>query len=303
MKVWKPASFLLLAACVSSPASARAQDDPLTRAYTAEECSSCETWNVPHRPVHLFGNTYYVGTEGLASILITSAEGHVLIDGALPNSAPLILENIRSLGFDPADVKLILNSHAHFDHSGGFAALQRATAAPVAVSATSAGAIRTGRPGPDDPQHGALVATPPVSNVIVIEEGRPMVVGRLSLTPYLTAGHTPGGTTWTWRSCEGERCVDFVYADSQTPISADGFLYSRSPRYPDAVADFRRGQAVLERVPCDILVTPHPSASNLWERVATAPEGLIDRNACKQYAARSREQLQTRLQREQTGQN
>jgi metallo-beta-lactamase class B len=298
----KRVSFLLFAICVSSR-SARAQDDPLTRPYTVGECSSCAAWNVPHRPVHLYGNTYYVGTEGLASILIASPEGHVLIDGALPSSAPLILANIRSLGFDPADVRLILNSHAHFDHSGGFAALQRATGAPVAVSVESAGAIRSGLAGPDDPQYGVLVPTPPVSNVILIEEGKPMVVGGLSLTPYITAGHTPGGTTWTWRSCEGERCVDFVYADSQTPISREGFLFGGSPQYPGAVADFRRGFSVLERIPCDILVTPHPGASNFWQRAASAPEGLIDPAACRQYAARSLEQLQARLQREQTGQN
>jgi metallo-beta-lactamase class B len=302
-RAWKRISLLLLATWVSSPQSARAQPEPLTRPYTEEECSSCAAWNVPHRPVHLYGNTYYVGTDGLASILVTSAEGHVLIDGALPNSAPLILANIRALGFDPADVKLILNSHAHFDHSGGFAALQRATGAPVAASVESAGAIRSGMASPNDPQYGELAATPPVSNVILIEDGRPMEVGGLSLTPYITAGHTPGGTTWTWRSCEGERCVDFVYADSQTPISAEGFQFSGSPRYPNAAADFQRGFAVLERLPCDILVTPHPGASNFWQRAASAPEGLIDPNACRQYAARSREQLQARLQREQTRQN
>ncbi|MBB4637835.1 subclass B3 metallo-beta-lactamase [Longimicrobium terrae] len=303
MIAWKRMSLLLLAACAAPPRPAGAQSDPLTRAYTPQECSSCAEWNAPHRPVHLFGNTYYVGTQGLASILITSPDGHVLIDGALPNSAPLILANIRSLGFDPADVKLILNSHAHFDHSGGFAALQRATGAPVAASAQSVQAIRSGRSGDNDPQHGELVGTPPVANVTLIHEGRPMQVGSLSLTPYLTAGHTPGGTTWTWRSCEGERCVNFVYADSQTPISADGFLFSASPRYPNAVADFRRGYEVLERLSCDILITPHPGASNLWQRAATAPDGLIDPQACKQYAARSREQLQTRLQTEQARRN
>ncbi|HEX8395743.1 MAG TPA: subclass B3 metallo-beta-lactamase [Longimicrobium sp.] len=294
---------LLLGAWMGLPAAAQAQSDPLTRGYPADQCSNCAAWNVPHRPVHLFGNTYYVGTDGLASILITSPEGHVLIDGALPNSAPLILANIRALGFDPRDVKLILNSHAHFDHSGGLAALQRATGAPVAVSAQSAGAVRSGRAGENDPQYGELFPTPPVPNVTTIQEGRPMRVGSLALTAYITAGHTPGGTTWTWRSCEGGRCVDFVYADSQSPISADGFRFSGNTRYPNAAADFERGYAVLERLSCDILITPHPSGSSLWQRVATAPDGLIDRDACRQYAARSRAQLQARLESERTRQN
>jgi metallo-beta-lactamase class B len=303
IKGWKQASLLLLATSVSTPEPATAQADPLTRPYTTEECSSCAAWNAPRGPVHLFGNTYYVGTEGLASILVASPEGHVLIDGALPNSAPLILENIRSLGFDPADVRLIVNSHAHFDHAGGFAALQRATGAPVAASAHSAQVIRSGMSGPDDPQYGELVPMPPVSHVITIEEGTPIEVGRLALTPFITAGHTPGGTTWTWRSCEAERCLNFVYADSQTPISREGFLFGGNPQYPDAVADFQRGFELLEQLPCDILITPHPGASSLWQRAASTPEGLIDPEACRQYAARSREQLQARLQRERGGQH
>src|SRR3954467_8247614 len=84
-------------------------------------------WNLPQAPLRLFGNTYYVGTKNLSSILITSPSGHVLIDGALPESAPLILANIKTLGFEPRDVKLILNSHAHYDHAGGIAELRRAT--------------------------------------------------------------------------------------------------------------------------------------------------------------------------------
>jgi metallo-beta-lactamase class B len=289
---------MLLAA--SAPRPAAAQTDALTRPYPPEECSSCATWNAPHRAVHLFGNTFYVGTEGLAAILITSPGGHVLIDGGLPDSAPLILANIRSLGFDPADVKLLLNSHAHFDHAGGLAALQRATGAPVAASAGSVAVIRSGMPGPDDPQYDVALPMPPVPEVIAIEEGRALEVGSLSLTPFITAGHTPGGTTWTWRSCEGERCVDFVYADSQTPISADGFMFSSNAHYPTAVEDFQRGFEILERIPCDILITPHPGASGLWQRVASAPEGLIDRGACGRYAAHAREQLRARLQREQS---
>ncbi len=291
-------SLLLLAASIAAPVRAHAQADPLTRPYSTEQCSSCVAWNAPHRPVHLFGNTYYVGTEGLGSVLIASPEGHVLIDGALPNSAPQILENIRSLGFDPADVKLILNSHAHFDHAGGIAALQRATGAQVAASAASADVLRSGTVGSNDPQYGTLAAMPPVRGIVAITEGEAIQVGRLSLIPHITAGHTPGGTTWTWRSCEGERCLDFVYADSQTPVSREGFLFGNSAQYPSAVADFQRGFEVLERIPCDVLITPHPAASGFWERVVTAPGGLIDPGACKRYAATARKQLQRRLERE-----
>src|SRR5579863_8374542 len=90
-------------------------------------CDSCAAWNAPQAPFRVFGNTYYVGPARLASILVTSPTGHVLLDGALPQSAPLIDANIRQLGFKPEDIRLIVTSHAHFDHVGGVAAFQRLT--------------------------------------------------------------------------------------------------------------------------------------------------------------------------------
>jgi len=127
-------------------------------------------------------------------------------------------------------------------------------------------------------------------------------VGPLVLTAHLTAGHTPGGTTWTWRSCEADRCLQLVYADSQTPVSADGFLFTRSPTYPTAVADFEHGFATLERLACDVLLTPHPGASAMWDRLPGRETGVarvvVDRDACRRYAASARAQLLQRLARE-----
>jgi len=277
--------LLLVAGCATPPPA-----ELLTAAYPAQQCASCAEWNAPQEPFRIFGDTWYVGTHGLASILITSPDGHVLIDGGLPNSAPLILDNIRALGFDIADVRLILNSHPHYDHAGGLAALQRASGARVAASAPSAAVLEHGRPGPDDPQFAIHLDFPPVADVRALAEGEAVAVGPLSLTPHLTAGHTPGGTTWTWRACEADDCLDLVYADSQTPVSADGFRFTGSP----AAAGFERGSALLERLPCDILITPHPGASSFWERRASAA-GLIDRGACKRYAESARQQLARRL--------
>jgi len=113
------------------------------------------------------------------------------------------------------------------------------------------------------------------------------------LTAHFTPGHTPGGTTWTWRSCDGDVCKDMVYADSQTPVSADGFFFTRSTTYPTAIADFERGFKVLENLSCDILITPHPSASKLWERVESRT--LTDTSACKRYAANARAALAKRV--------
>jgi metallo-beta-lactamase class B len=292
----------LLALTVPSPLAAQEPEAPPVDSTTTIRCESCAEWNAPQRPFRVYGNTYYVGTHGLAAVLVTSPEGHVLIDGGLPQSAPRILENIRALGFRPEDVRLILNSHAHFDHAGGIAALQRATGAVVAASPRSAPVLERGASGPDDPQYGALPAFPQVREVHVISDGEPLTVGPLTLTAHFTAGHTPGGTSWSWRSCEESRCLDLVYADSQTPVSADGFYFTRSRTYPWALSDFEHGFQVLERLPCDILLTPHPAASRLWERVAARKAGnadaLVDPGACRAYAAAARDQLAVRLERE-----
>ena len=261
-------------------------------------CSLCAEWNVPRDPLKLWGNTYYVGTEGLSALLVTSPEGHVLIDGALPESAPLIAANVAALGFRLADVRLILNSHGHFDHAGGIEALRRASGAEVAASAASARELRAGASGADDPQHGELLPFPPVARVREVADGDTVRMGPLALTMRATPGHTAGASTWTWTSCEGGRCLDMVYADSMTPVSAEGYRFSGDAAAPIR-AGFERSYAVLESLPCDVLVTPHPSASGLWERVAAreagAADALADPAACVRYAAAARTRLADRL--------
>jgi metallo-beta-lactamase class B len=271
-------------------------------AQRARECPSCAEWNAPQRPIRLHGNTYYVGTHGLGAILVTSPAGHVLIDAGLPESAPLIRASIESLGFRIRDVRLIVNSHAHFDHAGGIAELQRVSGARVMASEWSAGALMNGGPMLGDPQLGVALSFPAVRGVNAFSFGDTLRVGPIALVPHATPGHTPGGTTWSWRSCDRTRCLDFVYADSQTPVSADDFLFTRSAAYPNALADFRRGHAALERLSCDVLVTPHPDASHLWRRVSatdgTPTPALVDRTACKRYAATARRLLEARIERE-----
>lgn len=294
--------FLAVLIALALPSALAAQADSAATEQSESSCTACAEWNTPQRPFQIFGNTYYVGPRGLGAVLVTSAEGHVLIDGALPESVPLIAENIRELGFRVEDVRLILNSHAHFDHAGGIAALQQASGAEVAASPSSRRVLERGSAGRDDPQFGELASFPPVDDVREITDGETLQVGPLALTAHFTPGHTPGGTTWSWRSCEGERCLDLVYADSQTPVSSDGFEFTRSRHYPNAIADFERSHAVLERLPCDILVTTHPGASRLWERLEAreqgAPDALIDPAACRRYAAEARTMLERRVARE-----
>ncbi len=291
----------LLATAVAAAFAGALFTAPLSaQGYTAQQCPSCAEWNTPHAPVKLFGNTYYVGTSGLTAILIASPDGHILIDGGLPESAALILRNITALGFRVRDVKLILNTHDHYDHAGGIAELARATGAAVVASAPSAASMRAGRALRSDPQFAIALPMPAVATVRTIADRDTVRVGPLALVAYSTPGHTVGGTTWSWRSCESSRCLDIVYADSQSPISDDTFRYSGDSRYPDAAADFARGHRLLEQLRCDVLLTPHPAASMMWERLqrdASSP-GLVDPDACKRFAASARAALASRLARE-----
>jgi metallo-beta-lactamase class B len=207
-------------------------------------------------------------TVGSRSTIHFSAADCILIDGALPESAPLIVADIRSLGFRVEDVKFIVNSHAHFDHAGGVAELQRLSGARVATSQWTADVMNKGAVPRDDPQFGTLAPFARVARNETIKDGENLSVGTVTVTAHLTPGHTPGGTSWTWRSCENGRYLNLVYADSLTPVSASGFLFSRRKAYPHA-DDFKRSFSFLESTPCDILVTPHPEASNLAASGAT----------------------------------
>ena len=269
---------------------------PLPAQDVNASCSSCAVWNKPQRPFRIYGNTYYVGTHGLNSVLIASEGGHVLIDGALQESAPLIAANIRSLGFRIEDVKLIVTSHAHFDHAGGVAELQRLSGARVAASPWSADALKRAVPR-DDPQFGILRPVAHVAQVEILRANEILSVGAVTITEHSTPGHTPGGTSWTWRSCENGRCLNLVYADSLSPVSADGYLFSRRKEHPQP-DDFERSFSFLDTTPCDILITPHPEVSHLWERLEqrnSRPDAMIDPAACHVLAETSREQLRKRL--------
>jgi metallo-beta-lactamase class B len=268
-------------------------------------CADCAEWNVPHAPFKVYGNTYYVGTNGLSALLVTSPSGHVLLDGALPESAEQIAANIRTLGFRVEDVRVIVNSHVHFDHAGGIAALQRMSGAEVVASARSAPVLISGEVGRDDPQYGIIQPIAKVARVRTIPAGDTLRVGPLLLRAMHTGGHTPGGTSWTWTSCEGTACWSMVYGDSQSAISADDFYFTRTTTYPRALDDFAAGFAALESVSCDVLVTPHPDATALWARLARRDAGereaLRDPSACKRYAATARERLAKRVATERAG--
>lgn len=305
------AAVLLAVSCLATftaHAAGQLQEDP------PNTCADCAGWNAPARPFKLFGNTYYVGTAGLSAVLITSDAGHVLLDGGLPQSARLIDANIRALGFRTADVRFILNSHAHFDHAGGINALQRASGAVVAASASGVSALRRGMPTDDDPQfafgpkfHGYPAVNGKLQGVA---DGEVLRLGPIAVTAHLTPGHTPGSTSWTWEACDTagkeRRCLRMVYADSLTSVSAPGFRFTGNTTRPNLVERFRASIAAVASLPCDIVVSTHPGFTKLEEkrnRRGTMPPGapgdpFIDPQGCRTYAAEAAKRLDARIAEE-----
>ena len=261
----------------------------------AQACKDWDDWDRPAPPVRIHGNTYLVGTCGIATILITGTAGHILIDAGTEKGADLIADNIRSLGFDLADVQVLLHSHEHRDHVGGMARLQQLTGGQLVASSPAAEVFTTGAASADDPQAGMEKPFPAVARISrIIKDGEFVRLGNLSLTAIATPGHTPGAMSWTWGSCDGGVCRRIVYADSLTPVSRDDYKFSG---HPEAVAAFRASFEKLRKVDCEILLTPHPSASELRRRVSA---GVLnpDPTACRTYADSLAKRLDERLAKE-----
>lgn len=247
-------------------------------------------WNRPQAPFKIYGNTYYVGVHGLSAVMIVGSQGNILIDGDLDISSDQIAEHIHQLGFHIADVRLILNSHAHTDHAGGLSALQKMSNADVAASPWSAALLRKGGVAPEDPQFGSLGPIAAVAKVKEVKDGETIHLGPLALTAHFTPGHTPGGTSWTWQSCEDGACKTIAYVDSLTAVSAPKYRFSD---HPEVVAQFRKSFGVVDALPCDILITPHPEFSDVMGRRAS---GAWDTpGGCHKLAEASRAGLEKHL--------
>jgi metallo-beta-lactamase class B len=262
----------------------------------ATQCEDWDEWDKPGPPFRIHGNSYYVGTCGIGAILIASDDGHFLIDSGTEAGADVVLANIRALGFDPADISLLLTSHEHFDHVGGMAKLQAATGADVLTSEAAQSVLRTGVANPADPQFGMSEAMAPVPVVETYGLGNHYgyILDGLGVSMIQTPGHTPGALSWQWQSCDdvGD-CRTIVYADSMTPVSNDSYRFSDHPEY---VAAFRAGIARVVALDCDILLTPHPSASDMRDKLLG--DGLASGTNCRDYAASITRRLDARLAEE-----
>ena len=292
-------------------ASSHAQDAK----YPPKNCEPCGYWNEPGEPFHVIGNTWYVGTANLSSILLHTADGAILLDGGLPQSAPLIAANIRKLGFRVEDIRIIVNSHAHYDHAGGIAELQELSGARVYASPPSKQAFERGLPMADDPQilfGDAHNSFPAIRNVHAVKDGETLKLGSLAITAHFTPGHTPGGTTWTWKECDkpagaddsNRRCVNIVYADSLNSVSAPGFKFIGDAKQPSRVQSFEKSIDTVAGLPCDLLLAPHADAIDVKGKLAKrqaqpSVNPFIDATACRGYAEGARQRLEKRVLEEQ----
>ena len=277
--------------------------DPLTQPIASPYAAQ---WNRPQQPARIHGDTYYVGVGGLSVVLIDTRDGLILIDGALPQSVAAIKEHILELGFRLEDIKFILNTEAHFDHSGGIAALARDSGAQVVASPLGAQALRAGSVLAADPQAGEIEPMPAVENVREIADGETLQLGDVTVTARYTPGHTPGSTSWTWVSCEdAERtdCLNVVFGASLTPVGADDFHFIGDAGHADLTPAFRRTMRDFAKLPCDILISAHPDHSGGDRKLTQLLEGVtpnpfIDAQACGSYAAKNEAKLDARIAKE-----
>lgn len=289
-----PVMALVLTACAHAGGAA-----PLTpessRADWVAACEDWDEWDKPAPPYRIHGQTYQVGTCGISAVLIVGDEGLVLIDTGTQGGSEAVEANIARLGFAMSDVKALLVSHEHYDHVGGMARLQRLSGAPVFAGWGASPVIRSGQDDPRDPQHGLHEPMEPVTGEVrSVKDGETGTLAGVAITGIATPGHTIGAMSWSWESCEGGECVTIVYADSLSPVSADDYRFTD---HPDYVAMFRSGIARLAGLDCDLLVTPHPSGSDMRTRLKG--EALwIDPGACRAYADKVGKRLNDRLAQE-----
>lgn len=259
------------------------------------DLSAFAAMNQPQAPFKIADNLYYVGASDLTSYLIVTRDGAILIDGGLERTAPMILEHIRTLGFDPKTVKYLLNSHAHFDHAGGLAALKAATGATFVASAPDAPVLAAG--GAND--FALKNATfPPIRADRIIADGESVTLGGVSITAHVTAGHTKGCTTWTLPvTIDGKR-ETALFLCSLSVLQQ--FRLIGDPNYPAQAADFEKSFASLKTLKCDVFLASHGSFFGLKDKFAklragAKPNPFIDPQGCRAFLAKAEAYFDQRL--------
>ena len=258
-----------------------------------ESCKDWDDWDKAGPPYRIHANSYYVGTCGISAILITGADGHILIDGGTEAAPDVIAKNIAAVGFSLSDVKILLHSHEHFDHVAGLARLQELSSASLYASKAAAPVLSSGVTAASDPQNGSHDPFPPADVTHIIENGTPLHLGDIRLTALETPGHTEGALSWQWQSCEGGACEWIVYADSLSPVSRFDYRFSEHLTY---LSNYKSSLQYLRDVDCTLVITPHPSASQMRRRLADGQ--LTNPLGCVEYSEGISGKLEKRLRKE-----
>ncbi len=252
-------------------------------------------WNKAAEPFHIIDNIYYVGTEGLGAYLFTGAQGHVLLDGATPQGAAVIKANIEKLGFKLTDVKVLLNSHAHFDHSGGLADLKTATGAQLYAMEGDVSALEGGfYLGSEDNK---TMGAPPVKVDRALKDGEHVKLGGIDLVANLTPGHSRGCTSWgATASAQGETYDVLVFCSATVAANR----ITPPLQYEGIVEDYRSTFAKAKTMQVDIPLAPHPEFFGLLQKAEKAKTDasqnfFIDPGAFAPYIARLEEAFETTL--------
>jgi metallo-beta-lactamase class B len=254
-------------------------------------------WTEPFPPFRIAGNLYYVGSKGLASYLITTSQGHILINSALQANVPLIRSSVAKLGFKFADIKILLISHAHWDHNAGSAAIKALTGATYMVMDGDVTVVESG--GRTDFQYGNVAASqfPPTKVERVLRDGDEVRLGGAVLVARLTPGHTKGCTTWTMKVEESGKTYDVVIVGS--PNVNPGYQLVRNAAYPQIASDYERTFRVLNALACDIFLGAHGSYFDLETKYARlkepGPGPFVDPEGYKKYVAEREQAFRVEL--------
>jgi metallo-beta-lactamase class B len=262
---------------------------PLTGAVQAQTLKDLiatlrASWDKPTEPFKMIDNVHYVGTEGLASYLITSPQGHILVDTVMPEATSQIKANIEKLGFKVADIKFLLNTHAHVDHAGGLAEMKQATGAQVVAGEADKPLLEGGYyPGA---QEDTALTFPPVKVDRTVREGDKVTVGDVTLTAHETPGHSPGCTSWAFSVKDGDATRSVLIFCSGT-VALNRLV--TNPTYPGIVTDYRQTFARAKDMKVDVLLAPHPEMYRMQDKRAMisdgAPNPFVNPGEFNAYAA------------------
>jgi metallo-beta-lactamase class B len=254
-------------------------------------------WVAPFPPFHIAGPLYYVGSEGLAAYLIVTPEGNILINSCLEENVPMIQKSIEQLGFKFIDVKILLISHAHWDHDAGGSLVKKLTGARYMVMDADVPVVESG--GRSDFQYGNIASSlyPPARVDRILHDGDVVSLGGVDLVAHLTPGHTRGCTTWTMKISDAGRTLDVVIIGS--PNVNPGYRLVNNTAYPGIAGDFEKTFRVLKSLPCDLFLGAHGDYFGLLAKYPRLKPGeanpFIDPEGYQKYVAEKEHAFEAEL--------